>query len=205
MKFGLLIGLAAMCFAGDVPRIVYTKVFPGSDPAYVQITVDRNGAVGYKESADDDPETFRLDPDSTSRFFDLAAKLGHFKQPLESGLKVANMGAKTFRWEDGAQVSEVKFNYSLDENAKLLWDSFERLTESERLLMVLRRAMRHDRLGVDDAVLAIQASWNQKRLAGLEQFLPLLDQVAKNEAFMHMSRERAAEIADAIRATIKTQ
>lgn len=205
MKFGLLAGLAAMCFAGDAPRIVYTKVFPGSDPAYVQISIDRNGAVAYKESADDDPETFQLDPDSTSRFFDLAAKLNYFKQPLESGLKVANMGAKTFRWEDGAQSSEAKFNYSIDDNAKLLWDSFERLTESERLLMVLRRAMRHDRLGVNDAVLAIQASWDHKRLAGLEQFLPLLDQVAKNEAFMHMSRERAAEIADAIRATIKTQ
>ena len=115
------------------------------------------------------------------------------------------MGAKTFRWEDGAQSSEAKFNYSLDDNAKLLWDCFERITESERLLMVLRRAMRHDKLGVNDAVLAIQASWDQKRLAGPEQFLPLLDQVAKNEAFMHMSRERAAELADAIRATIKTQ
>jgi hypothetical protein len=31
--------------------------------------------------------------------------------------------------------------------------------------------------------------------------LPLLDEVAGNEAYLHMARERAAEIADAIRAT----
>ena len=50
--------------------------------------------------------------------FDLADKLDHFKRPLESGLKVAKTGDKTFRWENGAEAGEAKFNYSLDENAK---------------------------------------------------------------------------------------
>lgn len=196
---------AAACFAGDVPRIVYIKSFPGSDPAYVEISIDRAGMVAYKQSADDDPETFKLDADSTTRFFDLAEKLDYFKRPIESGLKVANLGVKTLRWENGEEKSEAKFNYSTDENAKLLWDSFERITESERLLIVLRRAVRHDKLGVNDALLSLQASWDRKRLAGADQFLPLLDQVAANDVFMHMSRERAAQIADAIRATIKPQ
>ncbi len=40
---------------------------------------------------------------------------------------------KTFRWEDGAETSEQKFNYSLDENAKALDDWFEAITESEQL------------------------------------------------------------------------
>jgi len=206
-----LAALAAVCFGcpagfgGSLPRIVFIKSFPGSDPAYVEISIERNGAVGYKESADDDPETFQLDAASTETFFDLAGKLDHFDHPVESGLKVANMDAKTFRWENGAEQHEVKFNYSLDESAKLLWDSFERITESERLLMGLRRAMRHDRLGVNDAVVAIQESWNRRRLAGAEQFLPLLDQIAGNDVFMHMSRERAAEIAESIRATTKTR
>lgn len=197
--------MAATSLAADVPRIVYIKSFPGSDPAYVEISIDRNGEVGYKESADDDPETFTLDPTSTAQFFDLAQKLDHFKHPVESGLKVAKMGAKTFRWEDGDEKNEVKFNYSVDENAKVLWDDFERITESERLLIALRRAVRHDHLGVNDALLSVQASWNSRRLEGADQFLPLLDQVAKNDVFMHMSRERAAQISDAIRAASKTQ
>lgn len=183
------------------PRIVYTKSFPGSVPEYVEISVDASGAVSYKEDpADDDPEKFKLDAASAGQIFGLAGKLDHFTHPLESGLKVANMGMKTFRWEDGDQKHEVKFNYSLDENAKLLWDWFERITETESLLATLQRVIKHDKLGVNDAVINVQVAWERKQLVAAGQFLPLLDQVAVNDAFMHMSRERAAALADAIRA-----
>jgi hypothetical protein len=191
--------IAATAFAAD-PRIVFTKSFPGSTPAYVEIVIERSGDVSYKEAADDDPETFKLDEATTAQFFALAQKLDYFSHPLESGLKVANMGVKTFRWEDGDKKAEVHFNYSLDENAKTLHDWFERISESERLLVMFRRAVRHDKLGVNDALLNIQSAWEQRRLAGPEQFLPLLDQVAKNDVYMHMARERAAQLADAIRA-----
>jgi len=167
--------------------------------------VDPSGAATYKEAADDDPETFRLEADSTSQIFNLAAKLDHFSHPLESGLKVANMGAKTFRWEDGDKKTEVKFNYSLDENAKTLHEWFERITETELLMATFRRAVRHDKLGVNEALLNIQSAWERKRIAGAVQFLPLLDQVAKNDTYMHMARERAAQLGDAIRAKSKAE
>ena len=197
--------LIAASVAGAAPRIVYTKSFPGSSPAYVEIAIDGSGAVSYKEAADDDPETFKLDADSTREIFDLADKLNHFSQPLESGLKVANMGVKTFRWEDGGKTNEVKFNYSLDENAKALHDWFEKITDTEQLLVMLRRAVEHDRLGVNDAVINVQDGWEHNRLAGASQFLPLLDRVAKNDVYMHMSRARAAALADAIRARSKSE
>ncbi len=44
-----------------------------------------------------------------------------------------------------------------------------------------------------------EASWDRNRLAAPEQFLPLLDRVAKNASYLHISQERAAEIAEAIR------
>ncbi|HLH39290.1 MAG TPA: hypothetical protein VKX39_09105 [Bryobacteraceae bacterium] len=196
-----LLGLAftAAVFAGD-PQIIYTKSFPGSDPAYVEITIDPSGQVAYREAPDDDPETFQLDIPSTAQIFDLAEKLDHFSHPLESGLKVANMGAKTLRWQNGGKVTEAKFNYTLDPNAKALQDWFERISETERLLEAFRRAVKHDKLGVDNALLNIWSAWDHKRLAGAEQFLPLLDQVAKSDLFMHMDRERAAELAEQIRA-----
>jgi hypothetical protein len=201
MRIAIAIALCAACgFSADAPRIVFIKSFPGSMPAYVEISVARSGAVAYKESADDDPETFTLDAAATNEIFDLGQKLDRFTHPLESGLKVANMGAKTFRWEEGGKTSEVKFNYSLDENAKALHEWFERISETEQLLVVFRRAVRHDRLGVNEALVNIQSCWQRKRLAGPDQFLPLLDQVANNEVYMHMARERAAELADAIRA-----
>jgi len=206
MKFALLL-LSVTAFAGDTPHIVYTKSFPGSSPAYVSITVERNGEVSYKEEVDDDdPEKFQLEPNGTEVMFDLAARLDHFKHPLESGLKVANMGVKTFRWVDGDASTEQKFNYSIDENAKALHDWFEAITETERLFAELKRAARHDKLGVHDALIHIEATWIQRRLTGADQFLPLLDQIAQNEIYLHMARQRAAILGEAIRASkAKTQ
>jgi len=192
--------IAGFVRAADGPRISYTKSFPGSDPAYMATTVDKDGAVTYRETKDEEPETFKLEPEMLKTIFDLADKLDHFKRPLESGLKVARTGDKTFRWENGTDSSEVKFNYSLDENAKLLQDWFERVSESERALMNLRRAIRFDKLGVNDAVLRVDTAWSQKRLVGREQFLPLLDRVAKNDSYMNMARSRAANLAETIRA-----
>jgi len=198
----LLLGLAAagLAWGADAPRVAFTKIFPGSDPAYLAITVDRSGAATYREAKDEEPETFQMEKDALQAIFDLVEKLDHFKHPLESGLKVAKMGDKTFRWESGAESSESKFNYTTDENARTLQDWFERISESERTMMNLRRAIRFDKLGVNDAVLRVDTAWSQKRLVGREQFLPLLDRIAKNESFINLARERAARLADALRA-----
>ena len=111
------------------------------------------------------------------------------------------MGVKTFRWEDGATSSEQKFNYSVDENAKSLHDWFEAITETERLLAELKRSARHDKVGVLDALISIQGTWQRRRLTGADQFLPLLDQIAQNEIYLHMARQRAAILGEAIRAS----
>lgn len=190
----------AMAVAADGPRVSFTKVFPGSDPAYMAVTVDKDGATTYREAKDEDPETFKMEPELVAAVFSLAEKLDHFKRPLESGLKVAKTGDKTFRWENGSETSEAKFNYSTEEEARTLQDLFERVSESERAMMGLRRAIRFDRLGVNDAVLRIDTLWSQKRLVGRDQFLPLLDRVAKNQQFVNLARDRAARMANEMRA-----
>jgi hypothetical protein len=203
-KIVLLTMAAAFAMAADTPRIVFTKVFPGSDPDYVSITVDRSGAVLYKEAADEDPDKFQLEPSSTAAIFNLAEMLDHFKRPLESGLKVAKMGDKTFRWENGAEKNETKYNYSLDENAKALQDWFEHIVESQRLLIELQRVVRHDKLGANDAMLHIEVAWDQQHLVGLVQFLPLMDRVARDETYVNMARERAGRLAEVFRNAGKT-
>jgi hypothetical protein len=202
MKLLILMLAALAAHAADVPRITFSKSFAGSAPPFFAITVERSGAATYNESTDpDNSEPLQLEARATGEMFALADKLEHFKRPLESGLKVANMGMKTLRWEDGAQASETKFNYTAVEDAKLLSDWFERIGDSARLLLELRRATKHDRLGVNEAIVNIQELWNNRRLLATQDFLPLLDQVAGNEVYIHMARERAAQIADAIRAS----
>ena len=190
----------ALASAADGPRVSFTKVFPGSDPAYMAVTLDKDGTATYREAKDEEPETFKLEPEAAAAIFSLADKLDHFKRPLESGLKVAKTGDKTFRWENGSESSEAKFNYSNEEDARTLQDWFERISESERAVMGLRRAIRFDRLGVNDAVLRVDMLWSQKRLVGRDQFLTLLDRVAKNQAFVNLARDRAARLANDMRA-----
>jgi hypothetical protein len=180
-------------------RLIYRKSFPGSSPAWEEITIDKSGAAVYKEDPkDEDPLKFELGADN-AQFWALADKLDRFSRKLESGLKVANMGQKTFRYETAAGGKEVSFNYSEDPDARALTDLFEQIGESERAYIGLERAVRFDKLGAQEAVLRIEALRDQKRLMPQQQFLPLLDRVAKNESFLHMARDRAADLADWIR------
>ena len=182
------------------PRLYYSKYFKGSVPEFVAITVERDGNVTYQEAKDDDnPVHIQLSDASAGEMFDLAEKLGRFQRPLESGLKIANLGTKTFRFEGGAEQHEVQFNYSEDVNAQMLLDRFERITETEQHFVNLDRTAHFEKLGVNEVLLQMQVSWDRNRLVAPEQFLPLLDRIANNESYLHISRERAAAIAEAIR------
>lgn len=200
----LLLFAALSTLALAQPRVTYIKSFPGSIPAYVSITVNQDGKTEYREAADDEaPLKFELASAEASQIFALAGKLDYFKRPLESGLKVANMGSKIFRWENGAEKYETKFNYTQDLDARALHDWFEKITETELNLVTLQRAARFDKLGVYKLLLQLEASNDRKRLVAAAQFLPLLDRIAKNETYLHVARERAASLADAIRAAGK--
>jgi hypothetical protein len=194
--------LAGGALLADVaPRIVYVKSFPGSTPAWVQIRLEKSGAAVYQEDPkDEDPLEFDIAEDKVSQIFALADKLDHFAHPLETRLKLANMGMKTLRYEDGKTPHEVKFNYSDNPDARAINDWFEQMIDTERAYIQLESAVRYDKLGVQNALLQVEVVRDQKRLVSPPQFLPLLDQVAKNEAFLHMARERAATLAEKIRA-----
>jgi hypothetical protein len=201
MKWLLILLLASAALAADGPRIFYSKSFPNSVPAYVQITLDRSGNAEYREAPDDElPLKFKLDEAAVQAIFDLAEKLEYFKHPVASQLKVAFMGEKTFRYENGAEKPEVKFNYSEDLSAQAILEWFERMAESAQHRIDLERAAKYDKLGVDKALRLLWSAMDRKRLVGLEQYLPMLDRIVNNESYMHTARAKAAEIAETIRA-----
>ena len=197
-----LLFAATLCAA---PQLFYSKFFKGSVPEYVAITVDRDGQATYQEAKEDDnPIKIQLDRASLHEMFDLTEKLDRFQHPLESGLKIANLGLKTFRFDDGAEHHEIQFNYSQDLSAQALLDLFERITETEQHFADLDRTAHFEKLGVNDVLLQMQVTMERNRLVAPEQFLPLLDRIAKNESYLHISRERAAAIADDIRKSPQT-
>lgn len=198
-----LAGLTAGWLAGaGEPSIFYSREHRASRPSYVQITLERDGSAVYRESADDpdeQPVRFRLHPAETEEVFRLAEQLDRFQRPLESNLKVADMGVKTFRWLEGGQNHEQKFNFSKDADARLLADWFARMTETAEHYIRLERAVQFDKLGTNKVLLELQVSAERNRLVAAELFLPLLDKIAKTESFLNMARSRAAGLAETIR------
>lgn len=179
-------------------KLTFTKTFPGSVPEYECVNVDSSGALEYKEAANDDqPLKVQLQDGDTAALFSMAQKLDYFKSPLESGLKVANTGKKTFRYQDDAgAVTETSFNYSTNVTAQQLLERFEQIGATERACLDLDRAVHFDKLGVNDALAEIESLWLRKQLAAPQQFTPLLTRIATHESFMHLVRERAARLKD---------
>jgi len=189
--------LSAICSAAPA-KLVFTKSFPGSVPAYVSISIDRSGSLEYKESpTDEQPVKAQLAEADVAGLFSLAGKLDYFKGPLESGLKVANTGKKTFRYEpESGSATEATFNYSTDPAAQQLLERFEQAAASERAYLELDRTVHFDKLGVNDALATLESLWLRKQLLAPKQFLPLLDRISSRPAFMHLARDRAARLKD---------
>ena len=200
MKRCWLLLIASSLLAAEGPTLFYSKSFPGSNPPYVEITLSKDGGVAFREAPNEDnPLQFQMKETETQEIFALVEKTGSLKRPLEAPVKVAFMGTKTFRLENGAEKTEVKFNYTQDAAGQALADWFERVTETALHRIDLERTAKYDKLGVLQSLLELEISMDKKRMVGAEQFLPLLDRIINNESYMHTARARAAEIESLIR------
>jgi hypothetical protein len=194
---------AAAGSSASQATVIFRKVFKTSFPEFVEIKVEENGSGTYDiRQLDDDanPQPFQLGAPLVQKIFDLASKLHNFQGvDLEVHRRLANLGEKTFRYEKGSESHETTFNYTLDTNATQLLVVFEGLSRQQTDLSDLQRTMRYDRLGVNDIVLQIQADYDNKQLPEPEQFLSLLDQLAADQKFIDLARDRARTLAGRIR------
>jgi hypothetical protein len=183
--------------------ITFRKIFKTSYPEFVEIKIHQNGKGTYDIRQLDEaasPSSFDVGPALVQRIFSLAAKLNNFQGvDLEIHRRIANLGEKTLRYEKGGEVHEVKFNYTLDDSATQLLNIFEGITRQESDLSTLVRVMRYDRLGVNDAVGQLETDFNNKLLPEPERLLPALDQVASDDSYIEIARQRARTLASKIR------
>lgn len=195
MKYALWMLVALLPAWAQDGTLFYSKSFPKSKPEYMEIIIEPTGEAIYKESAEDEqPVKFKLTEAEVKTIWGLAEKLEFFERKLESGLPVARMGEKTFRYVKGEKKSEAKFNYSQDVDAQALQDWFEKMTETVNLYFDLERTAKFERLGVDRALLHLEAAWDKKRLVSYELYYPLLNRVIKNDSYLNMARDRAARL-----------
>ena len=187
----------------DGATITYRRVFKGSSPEFIEIKISDQGKSTYdirQLDEDADPEPLEVSPAVQKRIFDLAAELNHFAiANLDIQKKIANLGQKTFRYENGAEVHETSFNYTLNSSATQLMQIFEGLARQQQDLVLLQRQAKFDRLGVNDALMQFESDMDHRLLPEPERLLPILDQIAADSHFLEIARSRARALAERIR------
>jgi hypothetical protein len=190
--------------AGAPATITFRKVFKLSFPEFVEIKITQAGQASAdirQLDEDSSPETFELSPQLVAKIFQLADQLHDFNGVnLDTHRRIANLGEKTFIYQKGAESHETHFNFTADPAATQLLDIFEGLARQQNDLSNLTRAMHYDPLGVNDALERLEGDYNNKLFPEPQHLLAPLDQLAANEKFLTIARERARTLASRIRA-----
>lgn len=182
----------------------YRRIFKSSSPEFIELKINENSDTGAYEirQLDEDPGAtpFEISNALRAKIFQLIAQLNDFKGlDLDVHRKIANLGEKTFRWERGSEAYEVKFNYTVNTEASQLLQICEGLARQQELIELLQRRMKYDRLGVNDALLELEADLSKGVLPEPQRVLPLLDQIAGDARFVEIARQRARTLAEKVR------
>lgn len=178
--------------------LTYTRLLKGSVPEYTAVTVHSDGTGAYEGRKADEapsPRPLKLSPSTTEELFDLAARLNHLRSiDLESHRKVADLGLKTFTYEEGGEKNSCQFNYTLNRRAQELTDLFERIATVERHLIGLEYAMKYDHLSLPQELLQIQIDLDNKAISDPQLLVDTLEQIAHNSRYLHVAQVRAQNI-----------
>src|SRR5260221_1216483 len=191
-------------YPAQASKITFRRIFKGSSPEFIEISVrdDSNAATFEIRQLDEDAGSspFEVSEGLRTKIFGLAGDLKHFQgQDLDVHRKIANLGEKTFRWEQGTVSHETKFNYTLNQAANQLLQIFEGLARQQEHYALLARRMRYDRLGINDALLQFESDLNRGLMPEPQRLVPLLYQISSDTKILGLARERARTLADRIR------
>jgi hypothetical protein len=185
-------------------KLTFRRIFPASSPEFIEITVLEDSDAATYEIRQLDEEAgaapFVVSAPLRAKMFGYAAELHHFQGlDLDVHRKIANLGEKTFRWEQGTQKFETKFNYTLNSAATQLLQIFEGLARQQEHFVLISRRMKYDRLGINDALLQFESDLNRGLMPEPSRLVPLLDQISSDSKFVDIARQRARTLADRIR------
>jgi len=203
---GLLV-LGVLNLASATPqsaKLTFRRIFPASSPEFIEIAVLEDSDAATYEIRQLDEEAgaapFVVSAPLRAKMFGYAAELHHFQGlDLDVHRKIANLGEKTFRWEQGTQKFETKFNYTLNSAATQLLQIFEGLARQQEHFVLISRRMKYDRLGINDALLQFESDLNRGLMPEPSRLVPLLDQISSDSKFVDIARQRARTLADRIR------
>ncbi|HVM75428.1 MAG TPA: hypothetical protein VMT75_07275 [Candidatus Saccharimonadales bacterium] len=200
----LFLAAGALAAPAGSPLFTYRRIFKSSSPEFIEIKIYQDSETATYEirQLDEDPGStpFQIGQPLRAKIFELIAQLHYFKGlDLDIHRKIANLGEKTFRWEQASDHGEVTFNYTVNPEATQLLQICEGLARQEELADLLQRRIKYDRLGVNDALLQLESDLSKGVFPEPSRLLPLLDQIAADYRMVEIARQRARSLAEKIR------
>lgn len=185
--------------SSQAAKVTFRRIFQGSSPEYIELCIwdDAKTATYEIRQMEDDPGSapFEVGEPLRTKIFGLTAQLHNFQGlDLDVHRKIANLGEKTFRWEQAGVSHETKFNYTLNSAASQLLQIFEGLARQQEHYELITRRMKYDRLGIYDALLQFESDLNRGLLPEPQRLVPLLEQIASDPKFVDVARKRAQSV-----------
>lgn len=193
-------GADAAAFRRDdgLARLIFVKVFPGSQPEYSRVEVAENGAALFRGGTarePGEPESFQVSSATTEELFRRAAELNNFRDlALETSRRIARMGEKTFTYEKGGERWEVSYNYTQNTGARELQAMFESIARARHLRGRLQYHLIYDRLGVLEVLRQMDRELSQGDLLEVEDFAPVLEKIVRDTRLMRLARNIARRL-----------
>ncbi len=195
----LVFALLAAVAGSAQDAIYFERVFPGAVPGEFAVKLTSEGMVSYSEEGDKAVE-FEVERWEASPVFEWAASLDYFAKPLASKRKVASTGSKVVRYESSGKIrGEATFDYSEIAEARKVVSWFVRLAETQQHLGALERLYRFDRLGVNQALVSLEAAYERGRIVAPALLEPILNKIVQQQRIVHVARARAEGILERIR------
>ena len=197
---------SVLLFAADTTptaTVQFKFDFPHSNPQHYEITVQSDGHAAYISNGDlgnstnDDTTPFEFSISEKTRrdIFELAKKANYFSGKVDSGnTRLANMGAKTLIYKDDSHSTSATYNYSLDPAVQQVTGILQDLSTVLEYGRRLTWFHKYQKLALEDDLKQMEERQRAKTLGDLEPIVPILKQVANDQAVMRMTRARALRL-----------
>lgn len=206
----VLLLVSLLGFAADAPpssTVQFKFDFPHSNPAHYEITVQNdghasyisNGDLGNSTNDDDTPFQFSISEKTRQDIFELAKKANYFGGKVDSGnTRLANMGAKTLIYKDGSHNTSATYNYSSDPAVQQVTGILQDLSTVLEFGRRLSWFHKYQKLALEGDLKQMEDRQRSKTLGDLQPIVPLLKQIANDQAVMRMTRARALRLLAAV-------
>lgn len=196
----------------SVPKVTFQFDRKGLPVPRYSLTVAENGSAVYEgqESAllpgdsrpadapaplEDFRRTTTLSPGTTRSIFAMTGTLKDFHVPCAGHAKnVADMGAKTLRYQGPEGSGECSYNYSENKTVVQLTGLFQGIAEMMDQGRRLDHLHRYDRLGLDEAITNLAEEVNAGRAVDVATIAPTLRSIAGDPNVMERVRLKASQL-----------